>query len=657
MPGLTWTAELCDGSDAVEPHADPGVMVLKFGGSVLRAERDAGVAVHEIYRWIRNGWRVIAVVSAFEGETDALLARARAIAAGGPTDPTAGGIGCVSEAACVATAALVATGEQQSAAVLGLELDRAGLPCEVLDAASLGLRTEGPTLDSVPIELDCAALRSALDRVPVVVAPGFAGRDAHGRITLLGRGGSDLSALAIARHLPGSRCRLIKDVDGLYDRDPAAARGGGDGPRRYGTLSWLDGLRLDGTIVQHKALRYAEKHALEFEVGAALATGATRVGKLDATFDDSDGPEAIGSGGTDRRVPRGPRLRVPRRPLRVALLGAGTVGLGVHDALRRLPAWFEIAGVLVRDEAKAVRAGVMERLVTSDPDHALDLGADIVVEALGGIEPARDLIGAALELGSDVVTANKAVIAAWGSELSRTALERGRRLLWSAAVGGAVPCLEVAARLARRGQILSIEGVLNGTTNFVLGRIAEGEGLEAAVRQAQIAGLAEADPSRDLDGRDAADKLVLLCREAFGADLRTDDVVCDGLTADALEAVLSAGNGVPRQVARAWRTGDGTVRASVGLESVDATGTLGRLRGQENALVVRTEAGEIEIVSGKGAGRWPTAEAVVADLLVIARDRLRHSGASVAPIHALETCGDGVGCRHLESEGATCHAD
>ena len=195
--------------DAVEPHADPGVMVLKFGGSVLRAERDAGVAVHEIYRWIRNGWRVIAVVSAFEGETDALLARARAIAAGGPTDPTAGGIGCVSEAACVATAALVATGEQQSAAVLGLELDRAGLPCEVLDAASLGLRTEGPTLDSVPIELDAPPCRCSRSR------PGCqalaSGGVIRGRITLLAGwvgpvGPGDRAAPARVKVLADQRC-------------------------------------------------------------------------------------------------------------------------------------------------------------------------------------------------------------------------------------------------------------------------------------------------------------------------------------------------------------------------------------------------------------------------------------------------------------------
>lgn len=240
-------------------------IVLKFGGSVLRDELHVRAAAEEVARFVREGHRVIAVVSALEGTTDALLSRARAYA-DKPHE--------------FATAQLLATGELTSAALLGLALDTLGVRVETPDASGVGLRTEGDPLDASPLLLDTAAVGEALRRVHAIVVPGFVGKDDHNRTTLLGRGGSDLTALFVAQQL-GAGCRLVKDVDGLYEWDPARP---GPQPRRFASLHWDGALNLDGAIVQHKAVRWARDHRLAFEVGSLGATHVTRVGDLDAEF-------------------------------------------------------------------------------------------------------------------------------------------------------------------------------------------------------------------------------------------------------------------------------------------------------------------------------------------------------------------------------------
>lgn len=251
------------------------ITVLKFGGSVLRDELHVRAAAEEVARFVRDGRRVVAVVSALEGTTDRLLAQARQYA---PRPHEA------------ATATLLATGELVSTALLGLALDACGVRVETLDAAGVGLRTTGDVLDSSPVSLDVAAVREALARVRAIVVPGFVGRDALNRTTLLGRGGSDLTALFIADQL-GASCRLVKDVDGLYEWDPASP---GPAPRRYSRLGWDGALALDGTIVQHKAVRWARDRALAFEVGALGASDATRVGPFAASFaTPADEEEAV----------------------------------------------------------------------------------------------------------------------------------------------------------------------------------------------------------------------------------------------------------------------------------------------------------------------------------------------------------------------------
>ncbi len=249
-------------------------IVLKFGGSVLRDELHVRAAAEEVARVVHHGARVVAVVSALEGTTDALLARAKTFAP---------------QPQPFATAQLLATGELACAALLGLALDSIGVRAETLDTARAGLRTQGNPLDATPVECDSPGVTEALGRARAVVVPGFAGRDEQGRTTLLGRGGSDLTALFLAHRL-GASCRLVKDVDGLYEWDPSRP---GTRPRRFATLPWSAALELDGTIVQHKAVRWAREHRLPFEVGALGAHDATRVGDYPLVYstEESTQPE------------------------------------------------------------------------------------------------------------------------------------------------------------------------------------------------------------------------------------------------------------------------------------------------------------------------------------------------------------------------------
>ena len=541
---------------------DP-LIVLKFGGSVLANAASLPRVVHEIYRWRREGWRVAAVVSALAGRTDALGEACRGIS---------------SRLGGAAEAGVRGLGELECAALLGAHLDRAGVPAWTAHPATIGLRAVGDALDATPAAVDAPALLRALDREGVVVVPGYIALGGDDRLVTLGRGGSDLTALFLASALGATRCRLVKDVDGLYDRDPALP-----GARRYGAASHADALATDGTIVQHKAVRWARASGMAFEIGDLQCVRPTTVWP---------GPS---------------RLEAPSRPARaltVALVGLGTVGGGVAAHLAAMPGVFEIVGAAVRDAGR--RREVDGIPLTTDAPGLAASGADIVVEAMGGVEAAQAAVRAALEVGSDVVTANKALLAAHGRDLLRHARLLGRRLLSSASVGGSAPVVERAAGA------ISVRGVLNGTANSVLERLAAGESLEAALDAARALGLAEADASRDLDGRDGADKAQVLAL-AMGLPAVPVDRRC--------ASPAARGEGRVRQVVRVAAEG-----GSVALERVGPGDALFDLADERNCAVVERDDGSRVVVRGRGAGRWPTAESVLGDLLELRRERAALAG-------------------------------
>ncbi len=552
------------------------LIVLKFGGSVLADEASLRRAVHEVYRWKRRGDSVVAVVSALSGATETLLEKSRTF--GDSPAPEA-------------VAAFVSTGERYSAALLNLHLDRCGIPSKVLTPAAVNLVAEGDPLDASPTGLDASRIHAALDEGRVVVMPGFVAHDHSGHPVVLGRGGSDLTALFLADHLAATRCVLVKDVDGLYESDPAA---GGPAPKRYARATWDDALATDGSIVQHKAVHFAREHELEFELGRFNGTRPTRVGR---------GPTRFESGG--ERV----------APLRVALLGLGTVGTGVCELLRQLPEQFELVSTAVREPAKDRAVALPPELLTGNVLEAASSGADVVVELIGGLEEAREAIEVALRAGSHVVTANKRVIAKYGEPLRSLAGRGGRTIRYSAAVGGSTPVLE---RLAHRSpsSVRSLRGILNGTTNFILGLLGPDTSLDEAIGQARARGLAELDSSRDLLGLDAADKLRVIARELDLHLPDTPDIPRDPLSA---ESTRRCRNGaIFRHVASLYAR-NGSSSAGVLLTELDPADPLARASGEQNVVQIEYHDGTSEIVRGKGAGRWPTAEAVVADLLELSR--------------------------------------
>ncbi len=556
--------------------------VLKFGGSVLQDAQAVHSAAHEIYRFVRRGEKVLAVVSAIAGETDALVAMGQYI--GG--DNNAPG-----------SASLVRLGELRAAALLALALERVGLDARAVDPAEIDLRAKGDPDDAGLCGLDHDRLSTLLAEHEVLVVPGFSGVLDNGQPALLGRGGTDLSAVYLGVALNAKRVRLIKDVDGLYVSDPKLD----PNPRRFTQINWDDAAEICGNSIQDHALDYAQKHDLRLEI-AAPARG----------FDTCITPQSVSA-----------HCSAQTNKLKVALLGFGTVGEGVYAHLQRHKDLFEVSGILVRDAGKKRNSDAPAHLISTDAGEVFAKRPDIVVEMIGGVDSADAFILNAFFGGADVVSANKAVMAENFDTLNEAAGRAGRALHYSAAVGGGVPMLEALDQARNGGGVRSVQGVINGTANFILDRLAEGCPFDQAVKEAQDKGFAEADPSADLDGDDAAAKLCLMARHGFDAPLRANQIAMQSLSdldQEHIDAARNAGK-VIRQISEIKRDDKGALKASVSLQTIDKDHYLAGAKGEQNRLIVHALEGENIHLRGKGAGRWPTAEAVMADLLDIHRLR------------------------------------
>ncbi len=231
------------------------IVVLKFGSSVLAGAPGFRRAIEQIHFELASDRKVCAVVSAPPGTTDNLWRTAHELALEPQTD---------------LLGQLLATGEQTSVGLLSIALAARGVRVTPLTAVDLGLRTAGPPLDAHPVALDSVALCAALEEAEVVVVPGFIGRDAAGSMNLLGRGGSDLTALFISHELAADCC-LVKDVDGLYDGDPNCPEN--PARRRYVRACWDELARIGDVVVQPKAVRFAKKHAIRFRIAAVGRRG------------------------------------------------------------------------------------------------------------------------------------------------------------------------------------------------------------------------------------------------------------------------------------------------------------------------------------------------------------------------------------------------
>ncbi|HMS01947.1 MAG TPA: homoserine dehydrogenase [Gemmatimonadaceae bacterium] len=312
---------------------------------------------------------------------------------------------------------------------------------------------------------------------------------------------------------------------------------------------------------------------------------------------------------------------------RIALAGCGVVGDAVAAGLARVPdAPAHLTRVLVRDVHRA-RAGlcaatgvgrVAPHALTADADATLAGEPDTLIEVLGGLEPARGLIERALRRGVHVITANKALLATHGPALLALAEANGARLEFEAAVGAGIPIVRTLRQWRHPSPITRIEAILNGTTNVVLDAVRDGLSLRDAIRAAQAAGYAEADPSRDLDGRDAEDKVRLLAWLAFGVDPRAVVVGRRGVDqAVARWARLAARRGdAVRLIASVERTAHGVI-GSVRPTRVSGDSPWAAVRGVGNRFVVHNATGAVLTLQGDGAGGAATARGVLADLYAL----------------------------------------
>lgn len=316
--------------------------------------------------------------------------------------------------------------------------------------------------------------------------------------------------------------------------------------------------------------------------------------------------------------------------VRVAFLGAGTVGSQVarllhehrNDLAQRAGVELVITGIATMEPDDERLATLPRELITSDASALID-GADVVVELIGGTGVAKTLVLQALRAGKSVVTANKALLAAYGPEIYEAAEENGADLYFEAAVGGAIPIIRPVREGLAGDRITRILGIVNGTTNYVLDRMATANlGYEVAVKEAQELGYAEADPSADVEGYDAAAKIAILASLAFHMRVSLDDVYREGITeitAHDVAAAAASGH-VIKLLGIAERT-DAGVAVRVHPALVPLSHPLANVRGAYNAVFIEAEAAGELMFYGKGAGGVPTASAVLGDIVSVARHR------------------------------------
>ena len=321
--------------------------------------------------------------------------------------------------------------------------------------------------------------------------------------------------------------------------------------------------------------------------------------------------------------------------VQIGLLGFGTVGTGVVRVLtdnsqliaRRAGTAITIKKILVRDLNKK-RALSTAAEMTTDPAAVLgDPEIDIVVELLGGEEPARTLMLEALNRGKHVVTANKDVMAKFGRELFEAAEKNNVNLLFEASVGGGIPIIRPLKRCLAANRISEVMGIVNGTTNYMLDKMtAEGMDFATVLAEAQAKGYAEADPTADVGGLDAARKIAILASIAFGTRVRLDDVSAEGITKIEPEDIdygRELGY-VIKLLAIAQETDKG-VNARVHPAFIPTTHPLAAVRDAFNAIFIHGDAVGDAMFYGRGAGAMPTASAVCADIMEAARDIVHNS--------------------------------
>ena len=542
------------------------VIVLNFGHSVLRSLDDYTQAASEIYRHYRKGQNVVAVTSAQGDQTDMLMAEARQI---GP------------EGSAKNLPELIQLGERRSAALLALALERIGAPAFVRQARDLGLKARNATL----VDLDVEQLEDDLKNHDIVVMPGHVAIGEKDRTVLLTEGGSDMTAIYVAKRL-GIKATLLKDVEGVFDKDPKSS---GATPQRYDRISYADARAKAEPLISPKALDFAEEHGIEFDIGKPGIPSYTTISADTGSLSPIPHP----------------------KKLRIAMLGCGIVGGGVYRRIKANSDRFERVKIMVRNTAKYIDQGYKPDELTTDIADLIAAKPDIFIDVSGPVEPCLSYCKMMLENGVDVVSANKQAIATGGQSLIDFAKEKGAQLMFSSAAGGGMPVLEMCIR--ERGRITRVEALLNGTTNYMLDEISAGKSYADALKEAQDKGFAESDPSGDVNGSDAAAKIRLVALLGFGETITLEDIPRDTIENFSPN---SPPKGAMKRISTCWKDMNG-FSTKLELKDLSLNNFLAQADCEEAHAIFHFDDGDQYRIRGKGAGRWPTTESIMADLFDI----------------------------------------
>jgi len=315
------------------------------------------------------------------------------------------------------------------------------------------------------------------------------------------------------------------------------------------------------------------------------------------------------------------------KKLNVGILGLGTVGGGTYDILvenhdliqQRTGVSIEVVKIL--DLRK--RPGVDESLFTTDPDEVLNNpDVDLIVETLGGIQPASSFMVQAMKNGKHVVTANKAAVAATYVELQETAAANGVKFLFEASVGGGIPVLTAIQGNLSGNNFLEVMGIVNGTTNYILTKMTEdGADYAEVLKDAQAKGFAEADPTADVEGIDVANKLCILIALLFGQYIAPGEIPTTGISKITGEDIAAArAEGCKIKLIAHAKIEDGKVVASVGPERIPESHPLAGVSNEFNAVYITGDMVDEVMLYGKGAGALPTGSAIVGDIISVAKE-------------------------------------
>ena len=319
--------------------------------------------------------------------------------------------------------------------------------------------------------------------------------------------------------------------------------------------------------------------------------------------------------------------------LGVGIIGLGVVGGGIMDILNDRRDYFKsvrgidltVQKIAIRDMSKPRSAGVSSDLLTQNTRDVIDHpDVQIVIEVMGGLDPAREYVLAALESGKDVVTANKALLAEHGDELFEAASTHNAGLAFEASVCGGIPIVRSITQGLPANHVTSLFGILNGTTNYILTKMTdEGGNYADILKQAQDLGYAEADPTMDVDGTDAVQKLSILCRLAFGHAIPYRKMLCEGIEqVSPIDIAFARDLGYTIKLLGIAKPQPGGLEARVHPALVPTDTLLANIKNEFNAIEIVGNAAGPQVYTGKGAGASPTASAVVSDLLYQAELRI-----------------------------------